>query len=209
MNQSSSATRTELLAHKAQIALARQGRELLEQKRAALMKELLRVADDVMQDAEALQQAADIARHTLARAEAIAGTEAIRSAAMAARAEFPLEVETVNIMGVEVPHIEQKQVSRSILGRGYSISGTSTTIDEAAAAFETEIETILQLAESELRLTRLVREIQQTSRRLNALEHVLIPRLESERDYIQMVLDESERYDQYRLRLAKRMLARK
>lgn len=207
--QSASVTRTELLAHKAQIQLARQGHTLLEQKRAALMKEFSQVAENVMQDAKALQQAADIARYALAHAEAVAGTEAIRSTAMAARAELLLEVETVNIMGVEVPHIEQKQVSRSVLGRGYSVTGTSTTVDEAAQAFETEVETILQLAESELRLTRLAREIQRTSRRLNALEHVLIPQLEAECDYIQMVLDERERYDHYRLRLAKRILARR
>jgi V/A-type H+-transporting ATPase subunit D len=107
-------------------------------------------------------------------------------------------------MGVEVPRIEQKPVSRSMLGRGYALTGTSTAIDEAALAFEVEVHMIIQLAESQLRLSRLAQEIQQTSRRLNALEHVLIPRFEAERDYIQMVLDEHERYDNFRLRLAKR-----
>lgn len=207
--QSASATRADLLEHKAQIKLAGQGRDLLEQKRAALMKEFFHVADNVMQDAQALQQSSDVARHALARAEVVAGTEAVRSAAIAARAELPLEVETVSVMGVEVLHIGQKPVSRSALGRGYSIAGTSTTIDEAAQAFEVEVETILQLAERELRLTRLAREIQQTSRRLNALEYVLIPQLEAEYEYIQMTLDEQERYDHYRLNLAKRCSSKK
>ena len=204
-----SVTRMQLLAHKAQIALARQGRELLEQKRNALMKELLRIADTVMEHSGALQQAADEARQALARAEAVAGGEAVRSAALASHTELPLEVTTASVMGVRVPHIEQKRVARPVVGRNYSIVGTSITIDEAAAAFETEVELIIQLAESELRLTRLATEIQTTSRRLNALDHLLIPRLEAEMNLIQMALDERERSDHFRLKLTKRVLERK
>jgi len=204
-----SVTRMELLARKSQIALARQGRELLEQKRTALMKEFLRIADTVMERSDALQQAATDARQALAQAESVAGTESVHSAALASRSELPLQVTTASVMGVKVPHIEQKRVARSALGRGYSIVGTSTTIDEAASAFEIEIDSIIRLAESELRLTRLAAEIQRTSRRLNALDHLLIPRLENERDFIQMALDERERSDHFRLKLVKRVLERK
>ena len=199
----------ELLALKAQIALATQGRDLLEQMRSALMKEFLSVADIVMQYSDVLQDAADKANRALARAEADAGTENMRSAALIAQSELPLNVESTSIMGVKVPLIEQKQVSRSMLERGYSVIGTSTTIDEAASAFESEVNAILKLAESELRLTRLADEIQRTSRRLNALDHVLIPQFESDRDYIQMMLEERERSDHFRLKLVKRAQERK
>ncbi len=202
-------TRMELLAKKAQIALAEQGRDLLEQKRTALMRELMSVADRVMTSSDALQQAAVEARVALARAEATAGTEAVRSAAMATRGELALDVQATTVMGVSVPVIEQKRVTRSALGRGYSITGTSVTIDEAAAAFETEIDDLIQLAESELRLVRLAAELQRTSRRVNALEQILIPRLEAERDYIQMALDERERADHFRLKRIKQSHQRK
>ncbi len=198
-------TRMELLAKKAQIALARQGRELLEQKRTALMQELVRVADRVITSSDVLQQAATEARAALARAEAVAGSEAVRSAAMATRGELALEVLATTVMGVSVPVIEQKRVTRSALGRGYSITGTSVTIDEAAAAFETEVDSLIQLAQSELRLTRLAAELQRTSRRVNALEQILIPRLEAERDFIQMALDERERTDHFRLKRIKQV----
>jgi V/A-type H+-transporting ATPase subunit D len=204
-----SCTRMELLARKAQIALAKQGRDLLEQKRSALMEEFLRIADTVIEQSDVLQQMAADARQALARAEAVAGTEAVRSAALASREELPLAVSTARVMGVKVPRIEQKRVSRSMLGRGYSITGTSITIDEAAAAFESEIDFIIRLSDVELRLTRLAAEIQRTSRRLNALDHLLIPRLEAERDFIQMVLDERERSDHFRFKLMKRILERK
>jgi len=199
----------ELLARKAQITLASQGRDLLEQKRTALLKEFLRMADTAMERSDALQFAAVNARHALARADAVAGTEAVRSAALASRADLPLQVTTTRVMGVKVPHIEQKRVSRSMLDRGFAITGTSTTIDETASTFESEVEAIIELAEMELRLTRLAEEIQRTSRRLNALEQFLIPRLQAECAFIQMVLDERERADHFRLKLVKRTLERK
>ncbi|MEA3441483.1 MAG: V-type ATP synthase subunit D [Chloroflexota bacterium] len=204
-----SCTRMELLARKAKLELAEQGRDLLEKKRSALLKEFLEVADKVMEHADILQHVAFLAREALARAEAVVGPEAIRSAAIASRAELPLQISTVSLMGVKVPRIEQKRVSRSMIDRGYAIVGTSIVIDEAAEAFENEVNEILQLAENELRLVRLADEIQRTSRRLNALDHLLIPRLKAELVYIQTTLDEHERSDHFRLKLVKRILERR
>jgi V/A-type H+-transporting ATPase subunit D len=204
-----SVTRMELLARKAQIALASQGRDLLEQKRTALLKEFMRTADTALEHSDALQVSAAVASQSLARTEAMAGAESVRSAALASRGGFSLEVRTSSVMGVRVPHIEQKSASRSFLQRGYSTVGASISIDETASAFEREVEAIIQLAETELRLVRLGDEIQRTSRRLNALDHFLIPRLKAERDFIQMALDERERADHFRLKLVKRSLERK
>lgn len=204
-----STTRKELQARRERINLASQGRELLEQKRSALVKELLKVADRVMQDAEDLERRAEAARRALARAQGSAGVAAVRSAAMAARGELPVDVERINVMGVSVPEIGQVSAQRPILGRGYAITGMSTTIDEAADAFEREVEAIVELAESELRLRRLAHEIRELSRRVNALEHILIPRLKEERDYIEMALQERARDERFRLKLAKRLLQRR
>jgi V/A-type H+-transporting ATPase subunit D len=198
----------ELLAKKAQLALAEQGQELLEQKRLALLRELMQIVDRVLAGREHLQAAGVAARQALARAEALAGGEAVRSAAMATRAELSLQVQTTNVMGVMVPTIERPRVMRSVLGRGYALAGTSVTIDEAATAFEAEVDQLLAVAESELRLTRLAAEIQRTSRRANALEYVLIPRLAGERDAIRMALDERERADHFRLKRAKQAMER-
>ena len=201
-----SATRMALLSRKKQIGLAQQGRDLLEQKRTALMDELLRTANSVLREAETLDATAADAMRSLARAEALAGSEAVRAAAFAGRSEFRLNVQTTSIMGVDVPMIEQKAVVRSMLGRGYAITGTSSAIDEAAQAFEAVVESIISLAERELRLMRLAAELQQTSRRLNALDHVLIPCLQDECAQIEQALAERERSDHYRLKLAKRKI---
>jgi V/A-type H+-transporting ATPase subunit D len=112
-------------------------------------------------------------------------------------------------MGVKVPQIEQKPVCHERLDRGYSLTGTSISIDEAADAFESEVEAILRLADSELRLKRLHAEVQNTSRRLNALEYVVLPRLRTDSSYVQSALNERERSDHFRLKMAKRLLLRK
>jgi V/A-type H+-transporting ATPase subunit D len=204
-----SVTRMDLLAREAQIVLARQGRDLLEQKRAALMKEFMRTANIALEQSDTLQSFAANANRLLARSESMAGAESVRSAALASRGGFKLEVTTRSVMGVRIPHITQTNASRSFWERGYSFVGASTSIDETASAFEREVEAIIQLAEIELRLARLGDEIQHTSRRLNALDHFLIPRLKAERDFIQMALDERERADHFRLKLVKRSLDQK
>lgn len=201
-------TRMELLARKEQAALARQGLDLLKQKRTALLQELMQVVDQVLASSEALQTTAGAARRALANAEAYAGTAAVQSASLAASDELTLEVQVHNVMGIRVPVIEQKRVSRPVVGRGYAPAGVSLTIDETADAFEDEVNCLIELAQNELRLKRLAAEVQRTSRRANALEHVVIPRLEEECRQIQVALDERERADHFRLKRVKRILAR-
>jgi V/A-type H+-transporting ATPase subunit D len=203
------ATRAELLAKKNQIALARQGRDLLKEKRNALLQELVRTAEQVVRSGEELERDVGRAKVTLALAEALDGPEAVRSAAFAARGQLMLEVTGVNIMGVPVPFIERKSVARGPLDRGYSLPSVSCRIDATAEAFESLLDLIIELADSEMRLRRLAEEIGRTSRRVNALENVLIPRLVSQGDYIQMVLEEREREDLFRLKRVKMKLKRR
>lgn len=196
-------TRMELLAKRAQIALARQGCDLLKQKRAALWKELLKIAETVMRESGELEQVAGQARRALAWAEALDGREAVRSAAFAARQDLSIAVTGMNIMGVPIPVIERKPLQRSSVQRGYSLASTSSRIDNAAARFEDELELVIDLAASEMRLKRLTEEIRKTTIRVNALETVLLPSLEAQSAYIESVLAERERQDLFRLKRVK------
>lgn len=197
-------TRMALLARKEQIALAEQGLELLRQKRGALLRELMQTAQHVLAQRDTLEELATAARRALALATGLAGEPAVRSAALAARGEVSLAIYTAHVMGVSVPQVEQKPVMRALFGRGYAPIGTSATIDEAAAAYETELDHLIRLADSELRLQRLAAEIQRTTRRANALEHVILPRLRAERDQIEMALEEREREAYFRLKRIKK-----
>ncbi len=200
------ATRSELLMCRARMALAVRGRDVLKEKRDQLMEEFRRVAAVVLAGTGALDRAATRGRSALAMAESAHGAEEVMSIGLAARREIPLRARTTTVMGVRIADIEYEPVGRSRTGRGYTLAGSSAYVDRAAEEFESEIALILELAAEELRLRRLVSEIGTTTRRVNALESVVIPRLERERRAIQSVLDERERQDHFRL---KRFMARR
>ena len=203
------ATRAELLAKKKQIMLARQGRDLLKEKRNALLKELMRTAEQVVRDSDELELSVGESVAALALAEALDGPEAVQSAALAARGQVSLSVNVSNIMGVMTPVIEQKSVVRGPLDRGYSLTSVSSRIEAVAEAFENQLDLIIELAASEMRLRRLAEEIGRTTRRVNALDNILIPRLKVQHNYIQMVLEERERGDLFRLKRVKMKLERR
>jgi V/A-type H+-transporting ATPase subunit D len=209
MTEKISPTRTELLATRWQIAVATQGRDLLKEKRNALMKAFMEIADYVMGRSDELERSAASARRALALAEALEGEETVRSASFAARVDASIDVEQGELMGVSVPKVGKKSLSRPLLSRGYSLLATSAKIDEAARRFEDELNLVVEVAASEVRLRLVVEEIGRTSRRVNALENLMLPRLVAQRNYIQMVLDEREREDLFRLRRIKRKLYRR
>jgi V/A-type H+-transporting ATPase subunit D len=199
-------TRMELLAKRAQITLAQQGRDLLKEKRNALWKELMKTADVVLRESAELESVAGEARQALAKAEALDGREAVQSAAFAAKRNAPIAVTGASVMGVPVPVIERKQLARAVTQRGYSLASTSARIDETAARYESELELVIELAASEMRLRRLAEEIRKTTIRVNALETILLPRLTAQRAYIENVLDEREREDTFRMKRVKAAL---
>jgi V/A-type H+-transporting ATPase subunit D len=110
---------------------------------------------------------------------------------------------TRNVAGVPLVEIEHDAVSRGRTERGYSLAATTSRIDTAASSLETQLDLLLDVAATELSLRRLAGEITTTTRRVNALEHVVVPRLEREREAIQMVLAERELEDRVRLRRAR------
>ena len=104
-----------------------------------------------------------------------------------------VKVTSVSVAGVACPLIEQRRFRRSAAGRGVSLLGTSGYFDLAAERYEGLLELFLKVAQVELCLRRLAHEIRQTSSRVNALAQVVVPRLESERRYIALALEERER----------------
>ena len=203
-----SATRTELLIRRAQIDLAVQGRDLLSEKRDQLLEEFRRVADVALGGTDALERSAAQGRRLLAITEASDGPESVLSAAVATRGEIPLTASTTSIMGVRFARIDHEPVGKPRTGRGYSLTGTGPRIDAVAEAYEAQLDLILAVATTEIRLRRLADEIGKTTRRVNAMEFAVIPRLVAERKQIQSVLEERERQDHFRLERVKQRKAK-
>lgn len=193
-------TRTELLQRRAQLDLARQGRDLLMEKRDQLMQEFQRVASVALRGSDELAGAATAARRALDLADAMDGPEEVAAAAFVTGGELTLGVRAVTLMGVRIADISYPAVGRTATSRGYSLLATSPRIDAAAERFEAEVELLLEVASLEVRLRRLADEIGKATRRINAIELVVIPRLEAERKFIQSVLDERERQERFRLK---------
>jgi V/A-type H+-transporting ATPase subunit D len=199
----------ELIKKRAQIKLAEQGRDLLREKMDALIQEFFHIMVSVSKSREELETAAAAAQRSLCVAEAVDDLTALKSASFATKRSLTLEIRGKNIMGVPVPLVERKAVTKSVLERGYSMIGTSGRIDETAERYEAELNLIIGLAETETSLRRLGDEIQMNRRRVNALEQVLIPELKRQAKYIKIAIEEREREDLYRLKKVKRILERR
>ena len=202
-------TRMELIRKNAQIKLAEQGRDLLREKMDALIQEFFHIMESVSKSRDELEIVAATAQRSLLKALAVDDSVTLKSASFATRKGLFIDIKGKNIMGVPVPVLEKKRVSKSVLERGYSIISTSGRIDEAAEKFEMELDLIIGLAETETSLKRLGGEIQMTRRRVNALEQVLVPDLKKQAKYIKNAIDEREREDLFRLKKVKKIIERK
>ncbi|MFH0968343.1 MAG: V-type ATP synthase subunit D, partial [Methanobacteriota archaeon] len=123
--------------------------------------------------------------------------------------QLTVDITGKNIMGVPVPVIQKTSVMLNVMQRGYSIIGTSGRIDETAEKYESAIDIIIRLAESETALRRLGDEIQMNRRRVNALDQIVIPELKQQAKFIRFAIEEREREDIFRLKKVKKLIERK
>jgi V/A-type H+-transporting ATPase subunit D len=198
-----SPTRMGLLMRKAQAQLALQGVELLKSKRDALIREFMKLMDEMFDRRQALEDVSHKAYHALSRCRALDGEETLRSAAMATRRTVDIDIRRRKIWGVAIPDIERTHVDRPVTERGYSFIGVPARVDMTARSFEEVLNAVIDIASTDVLIRRLGDEIRRTTRRVNALEEVLIPRLLEEARYIRATLEEREREDNYRLKKLK------
>ncbi len=196
-------TRMELLAVRSRLGLARQGRELLEQKRDALMHEFYREVRTVYAAHEELEAAAGAARHALEEARVLLGTDTISAAAAGVVGEVNVDMESVTVMGVHVPAVSSRDLVRSPAARGRATTVSGPALEMAAEAYEREVTVAIRVASLEARARRLAREIRRTSSRVNALRTRVIPNLEAEARAISLSLEQHERDDRFRLKRVK------
>lgn len=200
-----SPTRMNLLQNKVQTSLASDGVNLLKNKRDALVKEFFTMVREMFSFRDELDERVRNAANTLNLALGIDGPHVVRSVGMSTRREISLSIERRNIWGIRVPELEKRSVVRSVMARGYGIHTVSSRIDEAARSFEGILNLIITMASNEVKVKRLGDEIRKTTRRVNALEQVVIPALKEQSRFIESTLEEREREDLFRLKRLKRM----
>ena len=202
MPQDIKPTRSELLKVKKQIKLAKSGHSLLKKKRDGMILEFFEILKKAKTLRQELVEEYKIALERMNIARTIEGDLKVKSIAMAIKEIPDIKLTTKNIMGVKVPKIESSEIQKAFMERGYGLYNSSA-IDEAAAAYEKVVEKILLAAEVETSMRKLLKEIEKTKRRVNALEFVVMPRLEEVQNFIRLRLEEMERENIFRLKRIK------
>ena len=199
-------TRMELLKLKQREKLAVKGHSLLKEKRNALIMEFFNILERVKGSRDEVTVKLQEAYQDLTAAQVAMGDLAVKKAAMSVTESVDLDIDSRSVMGVVVPVIDSEIQKRTIVERGYGFTDTSVKLDDAAKKFEESIQLIIELGEIEKTIMLLAGEIESTKRRVNALEHIIIPRLENTVKYIEMRLEEMERENFVRLKMIKKTM---
>ena len=191
-------TRMMLKQLKGRLKTARRGHKLMKDKRDELMRQFMDIVRLNKQLRERVEQGLTEAFAALQVASAIMSPEMLEQALLYPRQSVELDMQFKNIMSVNVPqysfHTRNNDPSEIY---PYGFAQTSGELDDALSRMAVVFEDMLQLA---------AEEIEKTRRRVNALEYVMIPELESNIKYISMKLEENENSTKVRLLKVKEMV---
>jgi len=190
------ATRMELLRLRRRVALAQRGHRLLSEKRDELSRQLIIIAKQIRPLREKVEKELleTCRRFMLARASM--EPEDVKAALEVPTKKFSLAIDFARIMNVRVPKLS-KQMEGEIICYGFAT--TSGEMDVALLALERAFDGLIELAEKQKQARLLATELQMTRRRVNVLEHVVIPELQQTIRFIYDKLAEAERDNTSRL----------
>ena len=196
-------TRMELTRLKKKLVTAVRGHKLLKDKRDELMRQfLVKVREN-----KEVETALVSANQNFMLARAGMPDEMLNTALLAPKQELTISAGTQNVMSVEIPDFDFKTRTPDQNDMySYGFAFTTGDLDDAILSLSEVFPKMLKLAEVEKSCQLMAAEIEKTRRRVNALEHVMIPELQTNIKYITMKLDENERSTQIRLMKVKDMM---
>jgi V/A-type H+-transporting ATPase subunit D len=189
-----------LLDLRSRRSVATKGARLLRAKREVLAGELWQLTQEVLEGRARVDEALREAVKALGLARALDGGDALESLAPVAGRDVPLRVSVRRVWGVPTPAVAAPPLVRAADARGSSPTSWGPAGVEAARRHEEALELLLRIASRELHLERLGEEIQATSRRINALEQLVLPALGAEAARVDAALGERDREDAVRLK---------
>ena len=200
-------TRMELTRQKKKLVTAIKGHKLLKDKRDELVRQFMALIRENMALREKVEAGIKAANTNFVVAKASMSEEILNTAFMAPKQNVYLEVNKKNVMSVDIPVLEYKTRTADANDiYSYGFAYTSSDLDDAVKSLADVLPAMLRLAETEKACQLMAAEIEKTRRRVNALEHVIIPQARANIKYITMKLDENERSTQIRLMKVKDMM---
>jgi len=182
-------TRMELIKTRAKIKVAGKGLDLLKLKRTSLVLEFFNLARQMELLKGSMAKSIERAYESSRIAEIAAGKIALERIA-AEQARLGAGVSAKNVMGVKIPSIS---VSFGALSSIYELVSVPSAIVDAQLSYKKLFDMLIEIAEKENSLRKLLHEIEKLNRRVNALENVTLPRLREKARYIKQRLDDMER----------------
>lgn len=196
-------TRGNLVRLTRDMAMAQSGHDLLDQKRQVLMMELVRYIDSAKKIQEDVARIFKEAYDALQKANVSLGIDTVEDISESVPITSDITVRLRSVMGVEIPDVDELSAETV---PSYSFHGSSGAMDAAYAKFRRVMALVAQLAEVETSVYRLAVQIRKTHRRVNALEKVVIPQDKADIAFISDVLEEGEREDFTRMKLAQKKI---
>jgi len=190
MLENVSATRMELLRLRRRVGLASRGHRLLSEKRDEICRQLIAISMQIKPLRQQVEKELLETSRRFMMARATMEPEDIRAAIEIPTKKFNLAISFASIMSVKVPQLT-KEIAGDIICYGFAT--TSGELDVALRALERAFDSLIELAEKEKQARLLATELQMTRRRVNVLEHVVIPELQETIKYIYSKLGEAER----------------
>ncbi|MBQ4327344.1 MAG: V-type ATP synthase subunit D [Clostridia bacterium] len=200
-------TRMELKKLQVRLLTSRRGHKLLKDKRDELMRQFLDIVREDKELRERVEKKLSEYYADFSVAAAVSSPKMLKGALILPRREGSVEVSQKNVMSVMVPEfsLDVRESGDSI---NYGLAFTTAELDGAIGALGEVLEDMVRLAELEKTAQLMAQEIEQTRRRVNALEHIMIPRYEAGIKSIKMKLEENERGNLTRLMKVKDMMVK-
>ncbi len=191
------ATRSNLIRLKDELLFAKDGLELMDQKKEILVRQISSLAVKAERVRAEMNQRLTEAYDQLREAMVRHGEAAVESAGLGLRAEEQLQVRERSLMGVVLPQVH---IDLPLFQPGYAFCGTGKSMDATAAAIHRAMEVTGELAEVEVSIERLLAELKKTLKRINVLAQIYVPRYQTTIKAIELSLEEKEREALFRLR---------
>ncbi|CAH7686170.1 V-type H+-transporting ATPase subunit D [Phakopsora pachyrhizi] len=195
-------TRMNLNLIKLRLKSAQTGHSLLKKKVDALTKRFRAITQKIDKTKRQMGRIMQLAAFSLAEVNYSGGSDVgYQIQESVKEASFRVSSKQENVSGVILPSFEPVRIKSSSsdlnlagLGRG------GQQINRAREIYAKATETLVELASLQAAFVILDEVIRMTNRRVNALEHVLIPKLENTVSYINSELDEADREEFFRLK---------
>lgn len=201
------ATRMELTRLKNQLTTTRKGHHLLKDKQDEMMRQFLAQIESYKILRKDVEEKWLNALQSFSYAKSRHYDEALSEKFLVPATTLKLSFEKQAVMSVYVPKIQILEQMEPKLT--YSFHGTHPVLDDIVWNLSRLLPDLILLAAHDKKNRILIAEIEKTKRRVNAIEHIILPEIEQNIKTVRMKISDAERSNTVRIMKSKELILRK